>query len=196
MQLTYLGHACFLATLGKTKLLFDPYITPNPLAKAVDVGALRADYILLSHGHYDHVADVELIYNNQPCAPTIVANLEMCNWYKKKGLTKVLSINPGGQRQLQDGLVNAVHEPHASSMPDGSYAGTAMGFVVQSQGKAFYFAGDTALHQDMQQIGTSYDLEWALLPIGGVLTMDVAAAVQAAAYVGTEKIIGMHYDNL
>jgi L-ascorbate metabolism protein UlaG (beta-lactamase superfamily) len=82
MKITFLGHACFLVECNKTKLLFDPYITPNALAQNVDIDAIKADYILLSHGHYDHVADVERIYHNNPA--TIVANLEIINWYKKK----------------------------------------------------------------------------------------------------------------
>ncbi len=193
MKITFLGHACFLVECNKTKLLFDPYISPNPLAQTIDIDAIKADYILLSHGHYDHVADVERIYHNHPA--TIIANLEMINWYKKIGITKSLSINPGGKRVLDFGTIKAVHEPHASSMPDGSYAGSAMGFVIQSGSKAFYFAGDTALHQDMKQISTFYDVDFAILPIGDTFTMGIEEALYAADYVGTEKIIGMHYDS-
>ena len=193
MKVTYLGHACFLVEVNQKKLLFDPYISPNVLAQKIDIGTIRADYILLSHGHYDHVADVEQIYHNHPA--TLVANLEMVNWYKKRGITQSLSVNPGGKRSLDFGTIKAVYEPHASSMPDGSYAGSAMGFVIQSSDKAFYFAGDTALHQDMKQIGIFYDLDVAILPIGGTLTMDIEEALYAADYVGVKKIIGMHYDS-
>ena len=193
MKITFLGHACFLVEVNKTKLLFDPYISPNPLARSVDVDAIRADYILLSHGHYDHVADVERIYHNHPA--TLITNLEMIKWYKERGITQSLPINPGGKRLLEFGSVKAVHEPHASSMPDGSYAGTAMGFVVQSADKTFYFAGDTALHQDMKQIATFYNLDFAILPIGDTFTMGIEEALCAADYVGVERIIGMHYDS-
>mmetsp|Transcript_9878 Transcript_9878/g.22803 ORF Transcript_9878/g.22803 Transcript_9878/m.22803 type:complete len:227 (-) Transcript_9878:3606-4286(-) len=193
MKVTFLGHACFLVECNKAKLLFDPYITPNSLAKKVDMHAIKADYILLSHGHYDHVADVEQMYRNHPA--TIVANLEMINWYKKIGLKRSLPINPGGKRIFDFGTIKAVHEPHASSMPDGSYAGCAMGFVIRSGQKTFYFAGDTALHQDMKQIRIFYDIDFAILPIGGTFTMDMEEALYAADYVGTETIIGMHYDS-
>jgi len=193
MQVTFLGHACFLVEINGDRLLFDPYISPNPLAAAIDLEELQADYILLSHGHYDHVADVEQLYKQ--CQPTLIANLEMVNWYKRKGLEQCLTVNPGGKRTLAGGtIVKAVHEAHASSMPDGSYAGSAMGFVVQGEGKAFYFAGDTALHQDMQQIGRFYTLNFAMLPIGGTVTMDLEDALHAADYVGTSTILGMHYD--
>jgi len=193
MKVTFLGHACFLVECSKTKLLFDPYISPNPLAQTVDIDAIKADYILLSHGHYDHVADVERIYHNYPA--TIIANLEMIHWYEKRGITRSLPINPGGKRVFDFGTIKAVHEPHSSSMPDGSYAGCAMGFVIQSGDQAFYFAGDTALHQDMKQIRTFYNVDFAILPIGDTFTMGIEEALYAADYVGTEKIIGMHYDS-
>lgn len=193
MKITFLGHACFLAECNKARLLFDPYISPNPLAKKIDIDTIQADYILLSHGHYDHVTDVERVYHNHP-AP-IIANFEITNWYKKIGITKSLPIKPGGKRVLDFGTVKAVYEPHSSSMPDGSYAGCAMGFVIQSEGKAFYFAGDTALHQDMKQISTFYSIDFALLPIGDTFTMGIEEALHAADYVGTKKIIGMHYDS-
>lgn len=193
MKVTFLGHACFLVEVNETRLLFDPYISPNPLAKTIDIDAIQADYILLSHGHYDHVADVERIYKNYPA--TIIASLEMINWYANKGLVKALPINPGGKRSLHFGTIKAVNEPHASSMPDGSYAGSALGFVVQSGDKTFYFAGDTALHQDMKQIGEFYDIDFAMLPIGDSFTMGIEDALYAAEYVGAKKIIGMHYDS-
>ena len=193
MKITFWGHACFLIEINQVKLLLDPYISPNPLAQAVDIDTIRADYILLSHGHYDHVADVERIYHNYPA--TLVANLEIINWYEKKGITKSLPINPGGKQLLDFGTIKAVYEPHASSMPDGSYAGSAMGFVIQSSNKTFYFAGDTALHQDMKQINMFYDIDFAILPIGDTFTMGIEEALHAADYIGTERIIGMHYDS-
>lgn len=193
MKITFLGHACFLVECNGSKLLFDPYISPNPLAQTVDIDAIKADYILLSHGHYDHVADVARIYHNHPA--TIITNLEIINWYKKIDITRSLPIKPGGKRVLDFGTIKAVHEPHSSSMPDGSYAGCAMGFVIQSEGKAFYFAGDTTLHQDMKQISLFYDIDFAILPIGDTFTMGIEEALYAADYVGTKKIIGMHYDS-
>ena len=98
MKITFLGHASFLVECNQTKLLFDPYISPNPLAKEIDIDAIRADYILLSHGHYDHVADVERIYHNAPA--TLITNLEITSWYKKLGVERSLPINPGGKRIL------------------------------------------------------------------------------------------------
>ena len=193
MKITFLGHACFLVELNQTKLLFDPYISPNPLAKKINIDSIQVDYILLSHGHYDHTTDVERIYHNHPA--TIIANFEMINWYEKIGITKSLPINPGGKRILDFGTIKAVYEPHPSSMPDGSYAGCSMGFVIQAEDKAFYFAGDTALHQDMKQISLFYNIDFAILPIGDAFTMGIEEALYAADYVGTEKIIGMHYDS-
>jgi L-ascorbate metabolism protein UlaG (beta-lactamase superfamily) len=157
MKVTFLRYACFLVACNGTKLLFDPYISPNPLAKEVDVDAIKADYILLSHGHDDHVADVERIYHNH--LATIIANLEMVNWHKKIGITKSLPMKPGSKQVLDFGAIKAAYGPYSSAMPNGSYAGYTMRFVIQSGDKALYFAGDTALHQDMKQIDTCYDID-------------------------------------
>ncbi len=106
MKITFLGHACFLVECNKSKLLFNPYIAPNPLAQMVDVDVIKADYMLLSHGHYDHVADVARIYHTHPA--TIITNLEIINWYKKIDITRSLPIKPGGKRALDFGTIKAV----------------------------------------------------------------------------------------
>ena len=192
MEITYLGHSCFLLKIRNTKILFDPFITPNPLAKKINISGIKADYILLSHGHQDHVADVEAIYHNT--SSTIIANFEVVHWYQKKGLEKVHPMNYGGQWKFDFGTVKMVNAVHSSSMPDGTYGGNPAGFVIQSKEKAFYYAGDTALHQDMKQIGEYDTIDFAFLPIGDNFTMDIQEALEAAKYVKTQKIIGMHYD--
>ncbi len=193
MKVTFLGYACFLLEVNKINLLFDSYISPNPLAQTVDIDAVKADYIFLSYGHYDHVADLERIYQNQPA--TIIANLAMTNWYEKKGIDRSLPLKPGSKRVLDFDTIKAAYEPHSSSMPDGSYTGCVMGFVIQSGDTAFHFAGDTVLQQDMKQIGIFYDIDFAILPIGDTFTIDIEETLHAADYVGIEKIIGMHYDS-
>jgi L-ascorbate metabolism protein UlaG (beta-lactamase superfamily) len=135
MKVTFLGHACFFVEVDQTKLLFDPYISPNRLAQAVDIDAIKPHYILISHGHYDHVTDVERVYHNAHA--TIIANPEIINWYKKKGIERALPINTGGKRTLEFGTIEAVNAVHSSSMPDGSYGGSPLGFVVQSKGLLF-----------------------------------------------------------
>ncbi|MVN78287.1 metal-dependent hydrolase [Hymenobacter sp. HMF4947] len=192
MQLTYLGHACFLATIGGSRVLFDPFIRPNPLAKDVDVDALEADYILLSHGHGDHIADAEEIAKRT--GAKILAIAEIAGYFGAKGL-EVIGTNLGGRVALPFGTVHCVAAAHSSSFPDGSYAGVAMGFVIKTaEGQTFYFAGDTALTYDIKLIKERHTVDFALLPIGDNYTMGLTDALVAAEWVGTTEIIGMHYD--
>jgi L-ascorbate metabolism protein UlaG (beta-lactamase superfamily) len=192
MELTYLGHSCFLLDIGGTRVLFDPFITYNPLAAAIDKEQIEADYILLSHAHQDHMADAEYFARKNNAA--IVAIYEVCEWYKTKGLENVVHMNIGGKVQLPFGTVKMVSAIHSSVLPDGTYGGNPAGFVVESAEKTFYFAGDTALTYDMKIIAEQYRIDFALLPIGGQLTMDIDDALVAANWVNTKRVIGMHYD--
>ena len=192
MQLTYLGHSCFLLNIGGSRVLFDPFITYNPLAAGIDKEKIEADYILLSHGHQDHLADAEYFARKNEAA--IVASYEVCEWYKTKGIEKVVHMNLGGKVQLPFGSVKMVHAAHSSVLPDGTYGGNPAGFVVAGDEKTFYFAGDTALTYDMKIIAGQYRVDFAFLPIGGQLTMDIDDALVAASWVNTPHIIGMHYD--
>ncbi|RSK23895.1 metal-dependent hydrolase [Hymenobacter metallilatus] len=192
MNLTYYGHACFLLETGGTKVLFDPFIRPNPLAKEVDVDAIAADYILITHGHGDHIADAEEI--GKRTGAQLVAIAEIAGWFGQRGLNTT-GMNLGGTLQLPFGSVTMVAAAHSSSFPDGSYAGLAAGFVVKAEGKTFYFAGDTALTYDMKILGERYALDFSILPIGDHYTMGIDDALVAADWVGTPTIIGMHYDS-
>ncbi|MFN6947078.1 MAG: metal-dependent hydrolase [Cytophagaceae bacterium] len=192
MEVTYYGHSCFLVNAGDIKVLFDPFITPNALASHIDVNTIEADYILLTHGHNDHVADVETIAKRTEA--TVVGNFEVVNWFANKGITKTHGMNPGGKVHLDFGTVKMVSAVHSSSMPDGSYGGVATGFVIESAEKTFYFSGDTALTQDMKLIGDVYDIDVAFLCIGDTFTMDIEDAMVAAEFVSAKKVIGMHYD--
>jgi L-ascorbate metabolism protein UlaG (beta-lactamase superfamily) len=192
MQLTYFGHSTFLATIGGTRVLFDPFIRPNPLAKDVNVDAIEADYILLSHGHGDHIADAEEIAKRS--GATILAIAEIAGYFGVKGI-EVIGTNLGGKVALPFGTVHCVAAAHSSSFPDGSYAGVPMGFVIKTtEGQTFYFAGDTALTYDLKLIKERHQLDFALLPIGDHYTMGLTDALVAADWVGATEIIGMHYD--
>ncbi len=192
MKLTSYGHACFLVELAGKRLLFDPFITPNPLAKAVDVKNIQADYILVSHGHEDHVADaVKIARQTKAC---VIANYEVAAWLNKKGTREVRSLNPGGVIDLGCARVKSVPAIHSSSMPNGSYGGVAGGFTVESQEGNFYYSGDTALTLDMKLIGENTSLTFAALCIGGNFTMGVYDAVQAAEFIRCNDIVGVHYD--
>ncbi len=192
MQLTYYGHSCFMAEVNKKKLLFDPYITQNELAKNIDINDIEADYILLSHGHFDHVADAEALAKST--GATIIANYEVAMWYAAKGITKYQPMNTGGSWDFDFGTVKAVNAVHSSSMPDGSYGGNPMGFIIMSKEKNFYYSGDTALTNDMQLIPMFAKIDFSLLPIGDNFTMGLNDAAAAAKMVKCNTVIGVHYD--
>ena len=192
MRITYYGHSCFLIETEGKKVLFDPFITPNGLAENIKIDSIKADYILLSHGHQDHMADVEAIYKNT--GATLVANFELVSWFADRGVEHNHPMNHGGKMKFDFGTVKMVNAIHSSSLPDGSYGGNPGGFVVQTKEKTFYYAGDTALTLDMQLIGQEFDIDFAFMPIGDNFTMDIHDALKAADFVKTETIIGMHYD--
>lgn len=192
MKLTYYGHACFaVETEGKT-ILFDPFITHNQQAKHIDISTIKADFIFLSHGHGDHVADAVAIAKstNALC----VAAAEIAGWLQKQGLERVHAMNHGGPIPFDFGTVRGVNAIHSSSLPDGTYGGNPLGFLFKTGSGNFYFAGDTALTLDMRLIPMWAKLDFAVLPIGGNFTMDVADAIKAADFVQCDKIVGVHYN--
>ncbi len=192
MKITYYGHSSIgIETMGR-HLLFDPFITPNELAASIDVGSIPANYILLSHGHGDHVADAASIAKRT--GALIVSNYEIVSWYQAQGLNGH-GMNHGGKWAFDFGKVKYVNAIHSSMLPDGSYGGNPGGFVVWNEECAFYFAGDTALTMDMQLIPmTCPSLDFAILPIGGNFTMDYADALIASDFIRCNTIIGCHYD--
>ncbi len=192
MELRYYGHACFEVEIGEKKLLFDPFISPNPLSKDIDVSQIAPDYILITHGHEDHTADVERIARQS--SAILISNFEIIKWFEQKGL-QGHAMNHGGQWEFDFGVVKMVPAIHSSSMPDGSYGGTAAGFVIMSPGANFYVAGDTALSYDMKLIPESIcALDFAILPIGDNFTMGYEDAVRAAEFIQCDTIIAAHYD--
>lgn len=192
MKVTYYGHSCFLAEVNGKKLLFDPFITANELAKHINIVDIEADYIFLSHAHEDHIADAEAIARST--GAVIVSNYEIAMWYAAKGITSYHPMNTGGKWQFDFGTVKCVHAVHSSSFPDGTYGGNPMGFIIQSDEKNFYYSGDTALTTDMQLVPTFADIHFAILPIGDNFTMGPADAAAAAKMINTGTVIGIHYD--
>lgn len=192
MQITYYGHACYLVGVEGVNLLFDPFITPNELAANVDVSSIKADYILVSHGHEDHVADVERIAKQT--GAKLVSNFEIVSWFEKKGITNNHPMNHGGSWKFDFGTVKYVNAVHSSTLPDGSGGGNPGGFVVTTSSGTFYYAGDTALTYDMKLIGATHKLDVAMLPIGDNFTMGIDDAVIASEFIACDNIIGMHYD--
>jgi len=192
MEITYYGHSCFQITEDGNKILFDPFITPNPLATGISIAEINPDFVLITHGHGDHVADAEAILKQS--GAMLIANFEVVTWFQNKGIENAHPMNQGGNREFDFGSVKVVNAVHSSSMPDGSYGGNPVGFVLNCTGQSLYYAGDTALHQDMKQINEEFNLNFAFLPIGDNFTMGIDDALITANYVGTDKVIGMHYD--
>lgn len=192
MKITYFGHSCFLVETAGHRLLFDPFIRPNELASSIDPSKIEADFILVSHGHEDHLADAAEIA--QRTGAPIVSNWEIVSWFGKQGLENGHPMNHGGSWKFPFGSVKYVNAIHSSTLPDGSPGGNPGGFVIQSPEGAFYYAGDTALTRDMELIGSGFSLRFAVLPIGDNFTMGPEDAAIAATFVGVKKVIGVHYD--
>jgi L-ascorbate metabolism protein UlaG (beta-lactamase superfamily) len=192
MNIIYYGHSCFGVEINGKHLLFDPFISPNELAKGVDVTTVKADYILVSHGHIDHVADLVSIAKRTNAK--VICNWEIGAWLNKQGVSNTHQMNIGGKTAFEFGNVKCVVAIHSSSLPDGTYGGNPMGFIIESSVSNFYYAGDTALTYDMKLIGDYRNVNLAFLPIGDHFTMGVDNAIIAAEFIKCTKIIGMHYD--
>lgn len=192
MEITYYGHSCFGVKVNGKHLLFDPFISPNELAKHIDVSSVPADYILLSHGHEDHVADAVSIAKRT--GAKVIVNWEIHCWLQKQGVTNTHPMNTGGKVHLDFGSVKCVNAVHSSSLPDGTYGGNPLGFVVESTEGNFYYAGDTALHYDMKLIGEYRKIDLAFLPIGDNFTMGPENAMICSDFIRCNDIIGMHFD--
>jgi L-ascorbate metabolism protein UlaG (beta-lactamase superfamily) len=192
MNITYYGHSCFGVEVNGKKLVFDPFISPNELAKNIDVNKVEADYILISHGHEDHVADVVSLAKRTKAK--VICNYEIYVWLTKLGVENIIPMNYGGKVKLDFGNVKCVFAMHSSSLPDGTYGGNPMGFVVESSERNFYYAGDTALTYEMKLIGDYRQIDFAFLPIGDIFTMGPENAIIACEFINCSDIIGMHYD--
>lgn len=192
MKITYYGHSAFAVVAGGKNILFDPFISGNELAKDINIDEIAADYIFVSHGHFDHILDVVRIANNT--GAMVVGSWELYNYFSKQGLKNVHPLNPGGKAGFDFGTVKAVIAQHSSSYEDGSYSGVASGFVFKTVDGSFYYSGDTALTLDMTLIPKWAALDFAIFPIGDVLTMGIEDAVEAAKLVQVKKVLGVHYD--
>lgn len=192
MQLTYYGHASFSLVINNKHFLFDPYITGNPAAAGIDPESLNPDYILVTHGHGDHVSD--LIPIAKRTGAKVIASIEITDWVNAQGVENVHPLNHGGFIDFEFGQLRAVNAIHSSSLPDGTYGGNPLGFVINTPECSFYASGDTALTMDMQLIPYWSTLDFAILPIGSNFTMSAADAVIASDFIKCNKIIGVHYN--
>lgn len=192
MQVIYLGHSCFLVQTSGARLLIDPYLNDNPKA-AARASTVRCDYVLITHGHEDHVGDALTIA--RASGATIIANYEIAEYFSAKGV-KTHGMNPGGAFTFPFGRVKLTIAHHTSSLNAGLhpiYLGAPCGFLIEADGRRIYHAGDTALFLDMQLIGRG-GLDLAMLPIGDNFTMGPDDALEALDFLKPKLCVPMHYN--
>jgi len=197
MKITWLGHNCWSIDTGKHKLLVDPFLDDSPTAP-VKAAEVEADFVVVSHGHFDHIADAAPIA--QRTGATVVANFEVGEWLKNQKVggqgvaeEKIEQMNPGGEISLPFGKIKLTVAHHSSSMPDGSYGGVACGLLFDFPDARIYFACDTALFSDMSLIGAA-GINLAVLPIGDRFTMGPADSVEATKLLTPEQVAPCHYN--
>lgn len=191
MKISFYGHASLGIEVSQKYILVDPFISGNPKASHINISELKADYILLTHAHQDHILDVEAIARRT--GAVIVSNWEIATYYGNKGF-QTHPMNHGGSWKFDFGVVKYVNAIHSSSFPDGTYGGNPGGFVIESEHKNIYISGDTALTMDMKLIPLRTKLDLAIFPVGGNFTMDVEDAIMASDFVECDKILGVHFD--
>lgn len=195
MKITYHSHSVIDIKLDDgTDLLFDPFITDNPKTDLV-AEKVKADYILVTHGHSDHVGDMVPIAKN--CDATIIGMVELCTFAEKNGVKKTHGMNIGGKFDFPFGQVKMVHAQHSAGYEvDGQmlYLGEPAGFIIQAEGKTIYHAGDTSNFGDMALFGEAFNIDVAFLPIGDNFTMGPKEAASAAKRLKAKQVVPIHYN--
>jgi L-ascorbate metabolism protein UlaG (beta-lactamase superfamily) len=189
-KITWYGHAVLGLETGGYKLLVDPFFTGNPAA-SISADQAEADFILVSHGHSDHVGDTVSIAKRT--GATVISNAEMCGWMSSKGL-QIHGQHLGGGYQHPFGYLKLTLALHGSGLPDGSYGGNPAGFLLTTnQGEKIYMACDTGLFGDMRLIGEE-GLDLAVIPIGDNYTMGPDDALRAVKMLQPKHVIPIHYN--
>lgn len=191
MKITFYGHASLGIQVNDVHILVDPFISANPKASQINIDTLKADFILVTHAHQDHIVDVETIAKRT--GAVVISNFEIVSHFENLGI-EGHPMNHGGKWDFEFGSVKYVNAIHSSSFPDGSYGGQPGGFVIEGEHKNIYIAGDTALTYDMKLIPLQTKLDLAILPIGDNFTMGIEDAIIASDFVNCDKILGYHFD--
>lgn len=190
VKLTWYGHSALGLEIDNYHILVDPFLSDNP-ATTQDPKLLQTDFILLTHGHGDHIGDTEAIAKRT--GATVIANFEISNWLEHRGL-KTHAQHIGGGYHHPFGYVKFTQALHGSCMPDGSYGGNPAGFLITTNdGHKVYLAGDTGLFGDMRLIGEE-GIDLAVLPIGDNFTMGPDDALRAVKLIQPNCVIPIHYD--
>lgn len=189
IEFTWFGHAAMQLDIDGTKLLIDPFFTGNPAA-SITADAVEPDYILISHGHGDHVGDAVAIAKRT--GARVISNFEIVNWFETQGVTNHHAQHIGGGHQHPFGYLKLTFAIHGSALPDGSYGGNPSGFLLSVDGKKIYLACDTGLFGDMELIGDE-GIDLAVLPIGDNYTMGPDDAIRATRLIRPHAVIPVHF---
>jgi len=190
-QLTWLSHGSWLMETSDSRILLDPFLTDNPAATAKPADFDDVSHILISHGHFDHVADAAAIAKQS--GAVIVAIFEIAQWFESQhGVESTVGMNLGGAIELPWGTVKMIPALHSSVLPDGTYGGDPAGFLLTIEGKRVYFACDTALFSDMKLYAHGVDI--AVLPIGDLFTMGIEDSIAATKLIEPKKVLPAHYN--
>jgi len=191
VEITFLGHSCVTVTEGSHRLIIDPFLGENPQA-TVKPEQVDVNYIILTHGHGDHVGDAFSI--GKRTGATVIANFELANLCAAEGL-EIHPMHIGGAHDFEFGRVKLTIAHHGGGFgADASrYTGPATGVLITIGGKTIYHPGDTGLFMDMKLIGEMNDIDLAFLPIGDNFTMGVDDAVKAVEFLSPRKVVPFHY---
>ncbi len=190
ITLTWYGHAAWGIDIDEMHLLIDPFFEGNPVAEVAPED-MEADYIIVTHGHSDHVGDTVALAKRT--GATVIANFEICNWLQNQGVRKVHPQHIGGGFEYPFGYLKLTIAVHGSSLPDGSYGGMPAGVMIRADAATIYHAGDTGLFASMELIREE-GIDVALLPIGDNFTMGPDDALRAVKLIRPRIVIPMHYE--